>query len=335
MAEPRWAFEAVPCVAVPGGEAEFDPEGYLAANPDVRRAGIDARAHFAANGRAEGREQWVNVAEVGRLRRAKLARARFRREPARMEPGGARNYLSPKLIAEFGIPDNPPVSGHPYWETLIEEFRGHPDKLYLDLGAGLRRTYYSNVVNVEIYANVSTDVVCVGEDLPFADASFDGVFAFAVLEHTLRPWTVAEEICRVLRPGGKVIIDWPFLQAVHGYPHHYYNATPEGNRRMFADAIDIEHLIVSEGQTPIHALWWLLQIWASGLGPAEAAQFRDLTIGELLARPPEAHAAEPWCAGLSPATRMIIPAGTTLIGTRKAPPPAAGLRARLRPLLGG
>jgi SAM-dependent methyltransferase len=318
------AFEEVACLAPIGDGVEFDPAGYLAANPDVRRAGVDARAHFLVKGHAEHREQAVNRTAIARLRQAKLARCRFRRPPLRIEQSGAQNYLSPELIAEFGIPDDPPVSGLPYWDSLIAEFRANPDKLYLDLGAGLRRTYYSNVVNAEIYDNASADVVCVGEDLPFADASLDGVFAFAVLEHTLRPWSVAAEICRVLRPGGKVIIDWPFLQPVHGFPHHYYNATPEGNRRMFADAIDIEHLVVSGGQQPIHALWWLLHNWVVGLGPAEAQQFSALTVGELLASRPEEHALQGYCAMLPHATQMLIPAGSTLIGTRKAPPPTQG-----------
>jgi SAM-dependent methyltransferase len=104
----------------------------------------------------------------------------------------------------------------------VEEIRRHPERLYPDLGAGLRHVYYSNVVNTEIYSTISTDVICVGEELPFADAQFDSVFAIAVLEHTMRPWEVAREICRVLKPGGTVLIDFPFLQAVHGYPHHYF-----------------------------------------------------------------------------------------------------------------
>lgn len=318
MADEGSRFEEVPCVATPTSVAELDEQGYLAANPDVRLAGMDAHAHFAGWGQAEGREQWVNRADVARVRAAKLARARFRRAPARILPGGARDFLSPALREEFGIPEHPPVSGLPYWPSLIADFRANPEKLYLDLGAGLRRVYYSNVVNAEIYDNASADVICVGEDLPFADASLDGVFALAVLEHTLRPWMVAAEICRVLRPGGKVIIDWPFLQPVHGYPHHYYNATPEGNRRMFSDAIDVQHLLVGEGQKPIHALWWLLHNWANGLGAADAERFRALTVADLLARPPEDQAAEPYCANLSPAAELVVTAGTTLIGTRKA-----------------
>ncbi len=333
MRTPPQRFEAVACVATPSDPDAVDPESYLAANPDVRRAGVDARTHFLASGRAEGREQWINHAEVARIRRDKLARTRFRRAPSGQQDG-VLNFLSPALIASFGIPEHPPASGHPYWDSLIAEFTAHPERLYLDLGAGLRRTYYSNVVNAEIYANISTDVLCVGEDLPFADAAFDGVFAFAVLEHTKRPWDVAREICRVLRPGGRVIIDWPFLQQVHGFPHHYYNATPEGNRALFADSVDVEHLVVSEGQKPIFALWGLLEVWLTGLAPADAERFRALTVADILARPPAAHLAEPYCRNIAAEVERMVPAGSTLIGTRKATQPRL-LHRLMRTLRGG
>ena len=309
-------FEEIPCIAVPDGADDLDPDGYLAANPDVARAGADARAHFAMYGRREGREQWINRAEIERLRRDKLSRVRFRRPMP--DAAGPANFLSPALIAEFGIPEQPPVSALPYWPSLIDEFRANPDRLYLDLGAGLRRTYYSNVVNAEIYANASTDVLCVGEDLPFADAAFDGVFAFAVLEHTLRPWHVAPELCRVLKPGGKIIIEWPFLQPEHGYPNHFYNATLEGHRALFAADIDIEHLIVSDGQKPIYALGWLLEVWTAGLPPQDAEAFRAMTVADLLARPASDQVNAAYCRNLAPDAERRIAAGTTLIGTRKA-----------------
>ncbi|MEV4503512.1 bifunctional 2-polyprenyl-6-hydroxyphenol methylase/3-demethylubiquinol 3-O-methyltransferase UbiG [Streptomyces klenkii] len=43
--------------------------------------------------------------------------------------------------------------------------------------------------------------------LPFADASFDVVTAGQCLEHVPDPYTVVAELCRVLRPGGTLIVD--------------------------------------------------------------------------------------------------------------------------------
>lgn len=43
-------------------------------------------------------------------------------------------------------------------------------------------------------------------DLPFADASFDGVYATESLEHAVDIERAIAEMCRVLRPGGKLAI---------------------------------------------------------------------------------------------------------------------------------
>ncbi len=48
-------------------------------------------------------------------------------------------------------------------------------------------------------------------DLPFPDGHFDAVFAHALFEHIAAPVRAAREICRVLKPGGRVGLcspDW-------------------------------------------------------------------------------------------------------------------------------
>lgn len=47
------------------------------------------------------------------------------------------------------------------------------------------------------------------DPLPFEDATFDLVMCDSVLEHTLKPREMFEEIARVLKPGGKVLVCVP------------------------------------------------------------------------------------------------------------------------------
>lgn len=49
------------------------------------------------------------------------------------------------------------------------------------------------------------DVLCDAYFLPFADQSFDMVYSAAVTEHLARPYLVAQEIFRALKPGGKYL----------------------------------------------------------------------------------------------------------------------------------
>ena len=47
-----------------------------------------------------------------------------------------------------------------------------------------------------------------GQQLPFADNSFDICLSSNVVEHTSAPWAMCEEMLRVTRPGGTVIVSY-------------------------------------------------------------------------------------------------------------------------------
>ena len=76
-------------------------------------------------------------------------------------------------------------------------------------------------------------LVCDAHDLPFADQTFDGVIAQAVLEHTLDPYRCVEEMHRVMTPRGLVYAETPFMQQVHGGCYDFTRFTHLGHRRMF------------------------------------------------------------------------------------------------------
>jgi ubiquinone/menaquinone biosynthesis C-methylase UbiE len=157
--------------------------------------------------------------------------------------------------------------------------------LILDCGAGLRPIYYDNVVNSEIVDYETTDVIDVGEHLPFKDASFDAVLSHAVLEHVRDPFKCANEIARVLKTDGTLLCSVPFLQPLHGYPHHYFNMTGQGLRRLFEDHLTIERQAVPDYLTPI---WWLTRVlssWVNGLNVPAQDEFKNMRIGDHLGGP--------------------------------------------------
>jgi SAM-dependent methyltransferase len=310
--------EEVACVESPVTAEEIDERGYITANPDVRESGLSATDHFRAVGKAQGRIQAVNIDQILLLRDAKIGKLSFLTKPRiDRHQGQPADFLSAELLEEFSVPDSPPVSAHPYPAAVEQLIRDNPNKLFLDVGAGLRPTYYGNVVNTEIYPSFSTDVLCVGEAMPFTSAQFDFVFCFATLEHTKRPWDVAAEICRVLKPGGTVMIDYPFMQPVHGYPHHYFNATPMGNRSLFEQDCNVQSVEIGWHHHPMIGLQWMMTVFYRGLQPVDARAFGNLRINDVVSAPLDKLLHEDYCKNLHPEMQKVIASGSLLVATKK------------------
>ncbi len=272
----------------PATDENFHEENYLRGNPDVMelvQSGTfrSGRDHFDAAGKLQHRYLQAPPSLIAHAKRAKLERIRplLRKELPMVEREGAYDFLSEALRAEFSICDTKNVSDHPYDSPLMDLVTRHTGGLVLDCGAGRRPVYFENVVNFEIVPYDSTDVLGVGEELPFKDHSFDAVISIAVLEHVKDPWRCAREIIRVLKPGGELICAVPFLQPVHGYPNHYYNMTAQGLQTLFDHALCVDRTAVTEGMGPVHALTWILRSWSEGLFGNTRENFLNMQVRDL------------------------------------------------------
>lgn len=86
---------------------------------------------------------------------------------------------------------------------------------------------------MDVYASNSVDVVCDAHYLPFESEYYDGVWIQAVLEHVVEPPKVVEEIFRVLKGGGLVYAETPFMQQVHEGAYDFTRYTVLGHRYLF------------------------------------------------------------------------------------------------------
>lgn len=223
------------------------------------------------------------------------------------------NFLSNSWRRQFNISATANISSNHYDGTALNLILQHRDGLILDCGAGQREVNYPNVINYEIADYDSTDILGIAERLPFRDAVFDVVFSFAVLEHVQDPVAAAREIVRVLKPGGTLYCQAPFLQPRHGYPHHYFNMTQEGLAQLFSGSLAIKRLEVLNFGQPIFALSWFLNQYLSGLPPDRREAFRKMTVNDLIA-PASQYMGEPFVTNLSPEARNILSCCNLLIG---------------------
>jgi ubiquinone/menaquinone biosynthesis C-methylase UbiE len=196
-------------------------------------------------------------------------------------------------------------------QSFIEN---NADAWILDAGAGIRKKYYCNVVNFEIRAYDTTDVLGICEELPFKDNILDFVHSNAVLEHVKDPFECAAELYRVLKPGGE-----------HGYPDHYYNMTANGVRNLFPESLEVMEQYVPYYYFPPFAASWFLDSWTRGLSESTKEEFLNMRVREFIEAAPR-DLERPICTELNTAKIFELASGTVLRGRkRKAMAPACSV----------
>ena len=121
--------------------------------------------------------------------------------------------------------------------------------LILDLGSGgkgdvqlqgLSAETKARLIRTDMRTDVAVDFVSDAHHIPLPDSVLDGVVFQGVVEHVARPWLIAAEIVRVLRPGGVVFCEAPFIQWYHEDPKDYYRFTEDGLKALFEPCQSIE-----------------------------------------------------------------------------------------------
>ncbi len=77
------------------------------------------------------------------------------------------------------------------------------------------------------------------QKMTYEDKSFDYVIADQVFEHVRNPWIAIEEIRRVLKPGGWLILCTCLMMHVHMFPDDYWRFTTEGLKVLCEKFTDI------------------------------------------------------------------------------------------------
>ena len=81
------------------------------------------------------------------------------------------------------------------------------------------------------------DYRCDIAHVPVADGQFDAILCTEVLEHVREPIAVVQEMARILRPGGRLMLTAPLGSGIHQEPYHYYGGyTPYWYRDFLAAA---------------------------------------------------------------------------------------------------
>lgn len=293
----------------------FKASSYLAINPDLRRAfgedAVLALRHLTEYGLKEGRRQISTAFLSSRRDKFVLFEPTLPATVERCFPVSFATKLHE--VSEY------PTESSGRYGYFEAELAANEHKLYADIGAGFRHVAFMNCAYVEVYPSLTADIL-IDDDcrLPFKDASLDGIGCFAVLEHVTQPWRMVNEFARVVKPEGRLFIDWPFLQPVHGYPSHYYNATREGLRKLFDHDFTVSELYTGPHQGPDYTVRWILNALLSSISdPTIREQLSQTTVGDLCAHSPQSEWWQRILGDLDDRAISMLSCGNTLIGSRR------------------
>jgi SAM-dependent methyltransferase len=67
------------------------------------------------------------------------------------------------------------------------------------------------------------------------DEQYDAIYSMAVFEHISKPWKAAENMVRLLKPGGVCYTAAPFSYFYHGAPADFWRFTPDALQLIFSE----------------------------------------------------------------------------------------------------
>lgn len=122
----------------------------------------------------------------------------------------------------------------------------------MDVNGSVRPLFTGPYIGVDKQDGPGVDKVMDANNLDFEDESFELVVSTEMLEHDPSPWLTFQEIYRVLKPGGKLLL----TTRGPGFPHHdfggdYYRYTNDALAHL-ARYAGLVHETVEDDKLPGH-----------------------------------------------------------------------------------
>jgi SAM-dependent methyltransferase len=148
-------------------------------------------------------------------------------------------------VATFSLPG--PV-------VEIGAYQVEGQEALIDLRRLFRGTSY---LGIDMRPGPGVDRVENVERMTLASRSVGTVLALSTFEHVRRFWLGVEEIKRIVRPDGVLVISTPFYFHIHNHPSDYWRFTPEALDSLLEDQFP-QRILGQQGPSKRPANTWII-----------------------------------------------------------------------------
>ncbi|MBQ4417199.1 MAG: class I SAM-dependent methyltransferase [Butyrivibrio sp.] len=189
--------------------ARFNNEVYLKLHPDVEKSGVNPLLHYELFGKKEGRP-----------------------------------YTLDQAFPKTDVPRAEAIA-HLKWPYHLKGLCDKKGFRVLEVGsriitgANFREFFrHAEYTGFDLYAGENVDVVGDAHRLSsyFPSASFDLVFCSSVFEHLAMPWVAANEMIKLVKPGGYVFVETHYCYGAHELPWHFFQFSYTALKILFPES---------------------------------------------------------------------------------------------------
>jgi SAM-dependent methyltransferase len=150
-----------------------------------------------------------------------------------MSSTGQRSGLAGRFVGRFWATHHRSAAAN---RLLAEVLAGlSADGRGLNVGSGHTRLD-ARLLNLDLARSHAVDCVADALCLPFSAGCFGLVVSQETVEHLPDPFLAVREMARVLRPGGTLYLQAPFVIGYHPGPEDYWRFSRAGMRRLLEQA---------------------------------------------------------------------------------------------------
>ncbi|HWQ13411.1 MAG TPA: class I SAM-dependent methyltransferase [Roseiflexaceae bacterium] len=152
--------------------------------------------------------------------------------------------------------------GRYYIDTFLARYAAECRGVFLEFGDTRYRDRFDRqaITRYDVLDITPRPAVTIVGDIQrcpqIPDATYDVIVCTQVLEHVPNPFLAAAELCRILKPGGRLLLTVPAAFPYHPAPGDYWRFSRDSLRLLFEERLGEIHIETFGNRLTVVGAYW-------------------------------------------------------------------------------